>query len=875
MPESAATSGLLPERFGAALLVALGGLVMLGWAAHSAPLVHLRTGYVAMVFKTALCFTLSGLALLTRQARTRAALALIVAALSALVFAQYLFGVDLRIDRAFDARWADPINPYPGRMSPQTALCFIAASVAVLLRERAHQSWSYTLAQLLVLIIGVVGLLSLIGYSLRLELLYSWYRYTRMALHTAAGMTVLAVTLWLMWYRIGSEAGEFVAREERRLTVVGAALIVLVGATAGGGGFIALAQRSEQLSFDALSDLLDAHTRSLAVYIEERREDAQLIATRPHITRYAAAGAARGDHGAFVEALETLVHGAVRRIEVRDLQGSLIAAAGAPAMQQTIEARLDERTWFFWRDASTLQFASPLSIRGEARGSVIVQTSFTPLDDLIENSGRLSASGDLRVCTARDPQRMQCLPTRLAPRPVLDTPRFQSGVALPMSRAIDGEAGALIFLNYRNRQSVAAYAPLTEAGIGLVLQQDAEEVYEPIRETLQTFLIALAAILVMGVLLLRSQMTPLLRGVMQSRNAAAANAARISAIMENVPDGVITIDEQGLIAAVNPAVSRMFGYAERDLLGASIKRLMPPRMHAAHDAGFSRYIAGAEARLIGRGPVEVPALRADGSEFPMELTLNTMQLNGQRFFVGIMHDITQRNENARIKNEFVSVVSHELRTPLTSIRGSLGLVNGGAAGELPPKARQLIELAWRNTDRLARLINDILDVEKIEAGEMQLAISQEPLRPLLQQALDMNAGYAHTHQVSFVLDEPVPDAVLETDAQRLLQVLANLLSNAAKFSPPRSSVRLAATTSNGRCRISVSDEGCGVPAEFQPRLFEKFSQADSTDHRQKGGTGLGLAISKALIERMGGAIGFNSSASGATFWIDVPEARAA
>jgi signal transduction histidine kinase len=253
--------------------------------------------------------------------------------------------------------------------------------------------------------------------------------------------------------------------------------------------------------------------------------------------------------------------------------------------------------------------------------------------------------------------------------------------------------------------------------------------------------------------------------------------------------------------------------------------------------------------------------------------LELRRVDAERLCGGIV-ELAERRKVERLKSEFLSVMSHELRTPLTSIRGSLGLLAGGAAGELPPKAQRMLELAGRNTDRLAALINDLLDFERIESAQIPLELATHSLRRLVEQALAANRSHALASGVPVELEADVRDAQVHVDAVRLIQVLGSLLSNAVKFSAPGKAVRVTIHPRAAEVRVSVRDEGPGVPAEFHARVFQRFSQADGSDGRRKGGAGLRLAMSKALIERMQGAIGFESPpGAGATFWIELPVAR--
>jgi signal transduction histidine kinase len=220
-----------------------------------------------------------------------------------------------------------------------------------------------------------------------------------------------------------------------------------------------------------------------------------------------------------------------------------------------------------------------------------------------------------------------------------------------------------------------------------------------------------------------------------------------------------------------------------------------------------------------------------------------------------------------MKREFVATVSHELRSPLTGIVAALGLVHEGSTGELPAKAREFIDLAYQNSERLTALVNDILDIERLEAGGIQMNLEPVMIDRLLERALALNAGYAERYGVRFALTSPPCGLRANADPERLMQVITNLLSNAAKHSPAGAEVAIESRAAQAAVRIAVIDHGPGIAPAFRSRLFGKFEQADPAG----GGTGLGLAISKGLIERMGGRIGCDSEPGrGSTFWIELP-----
>lgn len=341
-------------------------------------------------------------------------------------------------------------------------------------------------------------------------------------------------------------------------------------------------------------------------------------------------------------------------------------------------------------------------------------------------------------------------------------------------------------------------------------------------------------------------------------------------VLNTMVDALITINEQGIISSFNPAAEKMFGYSAEEVTGKNIKMLMPEPYRSAHDGYLKAYKETGKAHVLGIGR-EVMAERKDGSTFPVDLAIGEMWFGDERMYSGIIRDITDRKRIEKIKNEFISTVSHELRTPLTSIRGSLGLISGGAVGELPEQANNMLEIASNNTERLLLLINDILDIQKIESGQMAFKFQNVDLMPLVEKAVLDNSGYAEQHGVSFEIRQSL-NVQIFADPNRFGQLMNNLLSNAAKFSPEGEKIEISIAHHQGRVRISVSDHGPGIPEEFHDKLFEKFTQSDSSDSRQRGGTGLGLSITKAIVEKHGGHISFVTKESlGTTFYVDLPE----
>lgn len=346
---------------------------------------------------------------------------------------------------------------------------------------------------------------------------------------------------------------------------------------------------------------------------------------------------------------------------------------------------------------------------------------------------------------------------------------------------------------------------------------------------------------------------------------ALVSSERFSrAIVENMLGGLVIADEAGLIKSVNPAAERVFNWTNKELVGRPLTDLLPSEAEKESPTfHWSVY-----EKAIGR-VTEWEGRRKNGEAFPLELSLFEFETPEGRHFGGNVRDITERREVERLKKEFVSTVSHELRTPLTSIRGSLGLLRSGAVGELPAEAGDLVAMAERNVIRLIGLINDILDLERLEDGRIELHMAPVPADDAVSRA--MEAVHAFAEQQGILLVSRPSGAVVRADSDRLVQVLVNLLSNAVKFSPRGSTVSVSVTDQSDMATFRVADRGRGIPPALRAAIFERYRQVEAGDARVKGGTGLGLAICKAIVEQHGGTIGVESEeGQGSTFWFRVP-----
>jgi PAS domain S-box-containing protein len=356
------------------------------------------------------------------------------------------------------------------------------------------------------------------------------------------------------------------------------------------------------------------------------------------------------------------------------------------------------------------------------------------------------------------------------------------------------------------------------------------------------------------------------------------------AILESAEFTVIATDASGVIRSFNACAERLLGYRAEELVGKeSPARLHDPAEFAARATGISKELkrpipAGVEvifakARQGGSETRTWSYLRKDGTRFPVQVSVTAMRgVQGELIgFLAMGKDVSELQAVERMKNEFVSTVSHELRTPLTSIRGSLRILEAQIKGPLTEGALKLVKIANSNTERLIRLINDILDIEKIEAGKLELKLRTLDAALVVEKALESLRGMADAAGVHLA-PQVARGLRFSGDEDRMIQVLVNLGSNAVKYSNRGDVVLLSAVPRpEGHLRFSVTDRGPGIPAAEQMKLFGKFQQLDSSDTRKRGGTGLGLAISKAIVEQHNGQVGvWSQLGRGSTFWVDLP-----
>ncbi len=351
------------------------------------------------------------------------------------------------------------------------------------------------------------------------------------------------------------------------------------------------------------------------------------------------------------------------------------------------------------------------------------------------------------------------------------------------------------------------------------------------------------------------------------------SAAKLyESIIQSSEDAIISKSLDGLITSWNRGAEKMFGYSAKQIIGRPISLLFPQELNNEENSIQQKITQGETLESF-----ETVRMTESGERIDVWVTVSPIfdERGNIEGISTIARDISERKKLDKLQSQFVSTVSHELRTPLTSINGSLGLVLGKCSQDLPAKAKKMLEIAMRNSERLSLLINDILDLEKLQSGLLKFKFEDENLVSLAERALEDNIGFAAKHDIELVLDSKLKQAIVSVDKHRLLQVFSNLISNAVKFSPKNMRVKIIIEESEIGFRVIIKDSGEGIPEDFQSRIFQRFSQAEQPNKMQVGGSGLGLSISKMIVERHLGYIGFTTELNvGSEFYFDLPKITA-
>lgn len=825
-----------------AALVGLSALIaLIGWWIKSAYLIQIDPTLVPMRFNAALCFLLCTIGLAMAEARLPGAWipSAIAFAFGTLTLLQYWGGLNLGIDRLFMAPFLEvPGSEHPGRMTINSALGFAICGSALAFCAASRKTGPVpTLAVALAgSIVGAIGIIAFISDLFGIETAGHWGKYTHMGVRPALGFILLSVPI--IHY----------AKERNTGSPLWLPLPIFLGLLT---ATLSIVQAVDQARDIDLRKLVEA----------KARHSAQL--TEQHLDAIA----------------RTLIRFGLRWQN----QGGVPRRQWQPNADAIVQDFPSLRAIFWADQMGRVQWSA------ERRGSESFEgLDLTTFPEVIEQINIARIERSPRATPALSEQSAAVRGTFLLVRPLFIADEYHGVLGAVMdiqslfrgvlnSTGLDG-IGFVAHDNdrqiYSDQRDIIADSPIASNVPIKVLGRSWHGRAVPRHTIVRQLTVPKPTVILFigSVISLILAYCSFLYLIYESiYEKLKEKEERLALAVSGTQDGLWDLDLRTDRLYCSPRLLAILRVGDRP--GPATSKDLIDRIHPDDREIF---VAALQEHISKASPFDVSfriSKQTDG-----ELWLNARGRASRDTdgvparMTGFISDISRQKEVERLKSEFVSTVSHELRTPLTSIRGALSLVCSGALGPLSAKVQQMVDIAHKNGERLILLINDILDLDKIESGQVHFEFSERMLNELLGNAVEANRTFAMKDDVQLVLNGLEKDGAIDVDPDRFHQVLTNLISNAAKFSPPGGAVTIGADRRGGKLRISVSDHGPGIPEEFRQRIFGKFAQSGSPTSRKQSGTGLGLNISRQIIRQMRGDIGFETEVGkGTTFWVELPE----
>ena len=646
--------GVMQTLLGIAISV-LGMTVALGWILQVRVMVEIIPGLVAMVFNAGLCFILVGSALtlpeLLRkplfQWQTFTGVFLLI--FGGVTFVEQIFDLSFGVDMAFLHSWINDGNTRPGRMAPNTALGFFLTGTALILMNRVNSKRRALTLQILTFSVMTIGITGIIGYSLGPDLLFGWARSARMALHSASGMIAISISFWIKWQRADWFRSRTYFREDENIGFMSGAILAVITIAAGLMGFVLQHSVLENTLKESLHANFQNRMFLLQTIIQQHAQKGRDAAREPEFVHFAQLLTSQPNVGPRLSEMHKTIaahfsKNGFQALALYDVSGKTIASMGDMKNTSALEADLQEpiAASLVWDQAFYLRTEAEVIANGVLIARLKTLQALPNMHDEFFNAAQMGRSAEIALCKSVA-DTLRCFPNIKNAETFTVQRHSANGKALPMSFAVDGRFGMVSGLDYRKQNVIAAFGPIAP-GVGVVVKQDTAELYSPIREQLKTMVPSLFLMALLGIIFLRSQLRPLVTRLIASEIKATEKEMEIKAVVDNVGEGIITIDQSGLIQSFNLAATQIFGYSFDEVLGKNIKMIMPPEMRTPHETGMHNYLRGGEPQVIGRQGMELSGLRKDGTLFPLELTVNEIHLDQHRWFVGILRDITARKQ---------------------------------------------------------------------------------------------------------------------------------------------------------------------------------------------------------------------------------------
>jgi diguanylate cyclase (GGDEF)-like protein/PAS domain S-box-containing protein len=701
----------------AVALLLIGVTGMTGWLTSHLGLVQWQPTFAGMVFNTALCFAAIGIVFflstpLSRRRRAlREAIAGAVILLALLVLAQYVFDIDLGIDWYTEHAWLDDGHPAPGRMAVGACFAFILSGTAFILLARKPsrvQAVAIHLCTLGVLLTGVIGL---VGYSLRIDLIYPGLRWPRMSVQESLGVMLIAAGMWALWYRLPCRA-RYPFREDEKIAFIGAVILTTISLTIGMVGVsVQVATLQQSLSDRLLPMLENRYTliRSSLQYGTERAESIVRHTSITHLTTQLIA------HPGSTEALaqmkqvgQQILRSDFTGAVLVDVDGRQLWSVGHIIAHPAVHADIESGTSsLLWDDGYYLDVRVRLYEDSVWIGTLLVEQPVQQLTQSFFNVKHIGETGELGMCVDDSLPKLSCFPESRNQQPYGAMRSGPDGKLTAMSRAVAGIDGTFEGFDYRGHMIVAAYRSLAP-GLGIAVKQDTAELFAPIRREMMWVLPLLALFIGLGALALGWMVKPIAKRLLQSEKEAKEREEQTRAVLDNIAEGIITLDEDGTILSFSGGASAIFGYRPEEVIGANIQILRPSGMRMRREANIRRYLQSAAQRKTS----ELPAQRKDGSRFLMEFAINELLLDERRLHVVIVRDITERKE----AEEALFTEKERLHVTLSSIGDAVITTDTeGRVTYLNPVAEEMT--GWTNSFALGRKLDDVFFIVEEQTGE--------------------------------------------------------------------------------------------------------------------------------------------------------------